>query len=260
MKITESTRILGVHITPSLNWKGQFEIMKKKVHTAITKLMNTQINPFQAAIFYHTYMIKSAFFGCGIIELNEKQNDALKQIYEEPLLMKLGLSRKFPRKILYSRKSALGVGIMTPLTIIAMLKAKLYLGNVRAKGVTNEAVQLHEEMVAVKAGRKVQIGGEQKYRYWNSTWIDEVSNVFKKRQIHLHQMERSCLKTRNKTVMDYALEYVQVKNLKQKVLDHLNFVRLKKQLVLPFKLVGTEGIRPNEYYRDINKQSQLKWQ
>ena len=73
-------------------------------------------------------------------------------------------------------------------------------------------------------------------------------------------MERSCLKTRNKTVMDYALEYVQVKNLKQQVLDHLNFVRLKKQLVLPFELVGTEGIRPTEYYRDINKQSQLKWQ
>ena len=111
------------------------------------------------------YMIKSAFFGCGVIDITKKQDLALRQIYEEPLLLKLGLSRKFPRKVLYSRKSALGVGIMTPMTIIAILKAKLCLGNARMKGVTNEAIHLHEEFLAIEAGRNVKIGGEEEYCY-----------------------------------------------------------------------------------------------
>ena len=28
--VTKATRTLGVHLTPSLNWKDQFEVMKKK--------------------------------------------------------------------------------------------------------------------------------------------------------------------------------------------------------------------------------------
>ena len=54
--------------------------------------------------------------------------------------MKLGLSRNFPRSVLYSRKSTLGIGIMTLSTIIAVLKAKLYVGNVKAEGNTAQVV------------------------------------------------------------------------------------------------------------------------
>ena len=57
-------------------------------------------------------MIKSVFFGCGVIELNPREEKELKRIYKEPMLVKLGLSKKFPRIVLYTRKSALGVGLM----------------------------------------------------------------------------------------------------------------------------------------------------
>ena len=110
-------------------------------------------------------MIKSAFFGCRVVEITDKQDMALRKIYEEPLLLKLGLSRNFPRKVLYSRKSALGIRIMTLATIIVVLKAKLYLGNVRTRGVINEAVQLHEEYLAIEAGRTIDLGGEKEYHY-----------------------------------------------------------------------------------------------
>ena len=74
------------------------------------------------------------FFGCGVIELNKKQEDELRRIYEQPMLIKLGLSRKYPRTALYSRKSALGIGLMKPNTIIAILKLKSYIGNKRRLG------------------------------------------------------------------------------------------------------------------------------
>ena len=136
----------------------QFEVMRKKLHILVTKLMRIEINPFQAAIYYNAYMIKSVYFGCSIIKFNEAQETELKRLYKEPLLVKLGLSRKFPRVVLYSRKSVLGVGIMTPNTILVILKAKLYIGNIQTKKETYNAVKLHKELMMVEAGREVRVG------------------------------------------------------------------------------------------------------
>ena len=126
--------------------------------------MATDINPYQAAVYYNAYMITSMYFGCGIIELTIKQEQELKRLYKEPLLIKLGLSRNFPRQVLYSRKSALGIGIMIPSTIINMLKAKLYIGNVRREGVAKEAIDLQEEYLRVEAGREISVAYNPKER------------------------------------------------------------------------------------------------
>ena len=40
---------------------------------------------------------------------------------EEPTLMKLGLSKKFPRVASHSRESTIGVGLMEPSTIVDAL-------------------------------------------------------------------------------------------------------------------------------------------
>ena len=76
-------------------------------------------------------MIKSVFFGCRVIELHPKEERELQRIYEEPILVKLGLSKKYLRAVLYTRKSALGISFMKPSTIIAILKLKQYVGNKR---------------------------------------------------------------------------------------------------------------------------------
>jgi len=50
------------------------------------------------------------------------------RIYELTILQKLRLSKKFPRRILYIKKSALDIRIMKPLTIVDTLALKLYIG------------------------------------------------------------------------------------------------------------------------------------
>jgi len=259
-KATVSTRTLGVYINPSLCWKSQFEVMKRKLQISITKLVNTDINPYQAALYYNAYMIKSVYFGCGIVDLSEKQEIALQQIYEEPLLVKLGLSRKFPRDVLYSRKSALGIGIMKPSTIIDTLKAKLYLGNVQRAGVAQSAIRLQEEYLAVEAGRGVSIPYNPEDRYWQRLWIDEVNDLFYKRQLNLHNYKylMNAL-TKNETIMDIAQRYARIKQLNVKEMRNINFVRIKKKLLLPCELVGMSGKKPTEYYDNINEVSQIDW-
>ena len=50
-------------------------------------------------------------------------------------------------------------------TIIDMLKAKLFLGNVRRKGVMYVAIKLQEEYLKVEAGSKISFPYDPHKRY-----------------------------------------------------------------------------------------------
>ena len=135
---------------------------------SITKIMNMDINSYQACMYFNVYMIKSVFFGYGVIELNSKEEKELKRIYEEPMLVKLGFSKKFPRIILYTRKSALGVGLMQPSTIIAILKLKSYIRNKRKQRNVTKSINIQEEYQEIEVGRTIQLGEDLKCRYWKN--------------------------------------------------------------------------------------------
>ena len=53
-------------MNPSLTWKYQYKIMKDKLNTLIMKLINIDVNEFQAYIYFNIYMIRSIFFGAGL--------------------------------------------------------------------------------------------------------------------------------------------------------------------------------------------------
>ena len=53
----------------------------------------------------------------------------MKKIYEPVILRKLGLSTKFLRNILYTRKLILRVGLIVPSTTIDILALKLHVGH-----------------------------------------------------------------------------------------------------------------------------------
>ena len=87
----------------------------------------------------------SMYFGLGIIELNDKQEAELKHIYEVPILRKIGLSSKFPKELLYARRSTLGVGLITLNTALSIAALKLYISNKRMGNRANEMIRINEE-------------------------------------------------------------------------------------------------------------------
>ena len=119
--------------------------MVNNMKEAIGRLKNTSIMISTAPMYYNIYLSKKVYFGCGIFALNLKQVNILKKIYEPVILRKMGLSEKFPRSVLYSRKSALGVGLMSPDTIISSLALKLYTGHNRYKSELSKIIRINEE-------------------------------------------------------------------------------------------------------------------
>ena len=63
--------------------------------------------------------------------------------------------------------------------------------------------------------------------------------------------------TSNKTIMDMAMKYVQIKQLDKKVLQDINFVWKKKRVYLPYELVGMNGKTPTKFYNNMQETSQI---
>ena len=97
----------------------------------MSELKSAPLNVANAHVCFNMGAISQACFGCGMMILNEKQEETLMKTTKSMLLRKLGLSEKFPRKILCAQKSQLGVGTMKPSTIITTLALKLCLGHKR---------------------------------------------------------------------------------------------------------------------------------
>lgn len=67
MKIDECVHTLGVIMGPSLKWTNQFLKMKEKTVESVRKLMNTELKAWQVHVYFNMYVIKSVFFGCGVV-------------------------------------------------------------------------------------------------------------------------------------------------------------------------------------------------
>ena len=71
--------------------------MVEKMKIAVAKLKETTIHSYMTHIVFNTCIMKSIYFGCGIVELHLKQEQILQKTYEETILQKIGLSKKFPQ-------------------------------------------------------------------------------------------------------------------------------------------------------------------
>ena len=114
---------------------------------SIIKVTNTLLKYYEVHMFFHIYIVKSFFFGAGIILLTNTQETTLKKIYESSLLQKLGLGAKFPRSILYVTKQEMGLGFISPKTISDQIKLKMFIGNIRAQTKTSVGIKVLHELL-----------------------------------------------------------------------------------------------------------------
>ena len=59
----------------------------------------------------------------------------------------------FPRVVLYSRRNAIGIGLIRPKMVIAIQACKLYLGNLRAQMRIARMIRINEEVIMIEYRR-----------------------------------------------------------------------------------------------------------
>ena len=139
-------------MNPQLKWIKQFEAMKEKMCRAMSRLRGTSLSIANTYVFFNMCLIKQVYFRCRIMYLLPAEEKILMKICEPMLLKKLKLSKKFPRTILYARKSELGVEMLQPSTIVAMLVLKLCLGHVRNQDRISRTLKINERIIGCQCG------------------------------------------------------------------------------------------------------------
>ena len=146
-----------MYMTPTLKWEKQFAIMIEKMKEAMCKLKWVPISIVNTHMYYNMYLLRRVYFGYGIMRLMPNQEKELMKLSENVLIKKMGLSKKFPRKLLYARWNSIGVGIIQPNTAIAMNKIRLYLGNTRLNSNAGQMILPLEEIVNAQNGYSEEI-------------------------------------------------------------------------------------------------------
>ena len=68
----------------------------------------------------NAHLLKKVFFGCGVIKILKRQDKELRKLNKNTIAKKLRLGSNFTRAELYSRKSAVRIGLIKPKTAVVM--------------------------------------------------------------------------------------------------------------------------------------------
>ena len=129
----------------------------------------------------------------------------------------MGLSENFPRLMLYSRKTALGVELMSPNTIISVLALKLYLGHNRSKSELSKVININEENARLfygYSGHVLNVELENKPKV--VIWSDEIQHMLSSRKLNIvnRTNERKWM-SKNESIMDKSMQYASEKGLEK---------------------------------------------
>ena len=164
----------------------------EKLQKSITALMSSRINAFQAFMHFNMYMVCSMYFGCCAIDLNMIKYDELRKACKIVMVKKLNLEATFPRRLLYARHTAIGVGLLQPHIIVAMATLKQYISNIRLMYNIEQMIIKIEELIVIKIGYGDKcIDFIPERQYWKKMWIDNVNEYLKSRNLLIINLHNS---------------------------------------------------------------------
>ena len=180
---------------------------------------------------------------------------------EKVILRKLGLSEWFPRDVLYSRKTALGVGIMKPSTIIDILVLKLYVGHKWLNNRIAKIIRINEEEVSYQNGfNENVIKTPRNLKLKEGIWSDHIGKKLEKRMIKIVNNENEIkIITQNKTIMDWVKEYVKNEKIPSDKIAKINYIWIYKKIYLPCELVGSDGLKETNCKKYPFEKSCIRW-
>ena len=97
-------------------------------------------------------------------------------------------------------------------------------------------------------------------KFWDEGWIDEVEHKLNRREIEMLKDERKMeMKTKNKLIMDYLLEHVEVRNGNIEDLRKINRVKKHKRVMTPHELLGSSRVTLTTRGKEINEVSSTRY-
>ena len=117
---------------------------------------------------------------------------------------------------------------------------------------------MNKEVMIVECGKRKWIMDAKWLIKLPTIWVEEICNMMNKRNLEVvNQTIDRLFLTDNKTIIEYAEQYIVKKELENSVCDRINYVWLHKEMIIPAELVGVRGRERMEAFTNIEKKSLL---
>jgi len=124
----------------------------------------------------------------------------------------------------------LGLGLMKPSTIIAVQMIKMHIGNIRLETKMIVLIKSLNEYNIVESRIENEQVSNQITPYWTRTWVNKIKEECAKRKMTIENEKKEKKPiTVNKTVMEYAVKYVEEKRCTKDIIRLINHIRLYKK-------------------------------
>jgi len=137
----------------------------------------------------------------------------------------------------------------------------MYIGHKRKNDRLSNIININEEMAEIEYGYSSSIiQTSERYKTNRMTWSDEIGETLIERKIEITNTNNRIKEiTCNKTIMDFAKEYIEVTQQDIKWIATINHVRLYKKMILPCELVGMNGGKRTKEMKEWNTRSCIQW-
>ena len=142
---------------------------------------------------------------------------------------------------------------------------KQFISNMRIDNNVSKIIAIYQELVWRESGYSIiPLKVEKDNQFWMKSQIDIYAIALNERDMKVVNERFDDTKIpRNRTIMDYAIDYVnhiKLKNKKQKEYLHdINRVRLYKGVFFPFELLGIDRNKLTNIYWNKDELSLIEW-
>ena len=111
-KAAEAIETLGIFLLMDGNNKKQVKYLKKKANEFSSNARPVKVTRFQAKLGLDTTILKTLEYPMEAIDLEKNEWDKIMKPILNCILPKIGVNRKFPRKLVYAPSKLSGLGVI----------------------------------------------------------------------------------------------------------------------------------------------------
>ena len=134
------------------NNKAQFEHLRQKAEEFKSNASPVKVSRFQAKLGLDTTIMKTLEYPMEAIDLERKEWDKVMQPILNCILPKLGINRKFPRKLVYAPEKFSGLGIQHPYFTQHFRQLGAILQEAQREGITSNIIKANFEQARLECG------------------------------------------------------------------------------------------------------------
>ena len=261
----DSQRTIGVRISPSGEQQTEYEHKLGQTRGFARGMSGSHLTKSEARKAYKTVYVPMIAYSLGVTTLPENKLNKLQLMAEEAYLPKIGMNRKFPKRVLRGPQEYGGMGDPSYYTIQGYKQLQLLIGHVRDNDEVGTMIRQEIELLQITAGVSKPImhrESDSEWKHWvEPTWITAIKTFLTGINAGLHFTDEwlpACPRKGDAFIMDSV-----GKEVKEEIANQINRCRIFLHCITLTDIATPDGkyLDRNALYgrRNPAYESVLKW-